>query len=190
MDDPCKRQDTEFLHWQLLRCATSILFSQQVTNWVFLGFRHQKRHICYKATWSFGAGAAPAEGRQEFRCDGVQKVIYCWKVLLLQIVCYHLTVFLRASRTRMANVSLLQSLSVWYLSWNLECFCHSEHSSVFLNTINVNPFFTFLHCHQALEFMRDFILRGRTSWRSGGKEHVVNTKGINQAWLLSSGSCP
>lgn len=98
--------------------------------------------------------------------------------------------FLRASRTRMANVSLLLSLAACYLSWDLECFCHSEHSPVFLNTIHVNPFFTFLHCHQALEFMSDFILLGRTSWRSGGKEHVVNTKGIHQAWLLSSGSCP
>lgn len=94
------------------------------------------------------------------------------------------SVFLRASRSRMANVLLLLSHVACYLSWNLGCFCHSELSPVFLNIVHVNPFFTFLHCHQTLGFMRDFILLGRTSRRSRGTEYVVNTKAIHQAWLL------
>lgn len=32
MDSACKREDTEFLHWHILRSATGILFSQQVAN--------------------------------------------------------------------------------------------------------------------------------------------------------------
>lgn len=76
------------------------------------------------------------------------------------------SVFLKAFRSRMANLSLLLSLVDCYLSWNLGCFCHSELSPVFLSTVHVDSCSTFLQCHQTLGFTREFILLGRTSWRS------------------------
>lgn len=184
MDSACKREDAEFLHWHILRSATGILFSQQVANWVFLGFSPLKRYICYKATWSFGASSSPCCRETGIWMRwGAKGDLLVKDAVVANCLLPSSSVFLKASKSRMANALLLFSLVACSLSWNLGCFCYSELSPVFPNTAHINLFFILSSLSPNPWFQeKDFFLLGRTSWRSGGKYCVVNTK-VTQSFI-------